>query len=126
MTRWPRSATAPTASRITCWPAVVIAFATAGRERGRAGAPGTPEEDVLVEAGARVEHEPAHDARPGALRRAHRGRDPPARAQRPQVERVDGRDRRADAVELHPGREAPLDRQLDEPRALQDLEHQAR
>src|SRR5213080_2348534 len=30
------------------------------------------------------------------------------------------------AVALHPGREAPLDRQLDQPRALQDLEHQAR
>src|SRR5437773_86615 len=109
MTRWPRSATAPAASRITCWPAVVIAFATAGENRREAGEPSTPKREfirILVACAAI------------AL--------PAARAQRPQVERVDGRDRRADAVELHPGREAPLDRQLDEPRALQDLEHQAR
>src|SRR5947208_3396607 len=97
-----------------------------GADDARVEALEVEDEDVAVEPGARVEHEAAHDARPGALRRPHRGRDSPARAQRPQVERVDGRDRRAHAVELHPGREAPLDRQLHQPRRLQYLEHEAR
>ena len=41
-----------------------------------------------------------------------------------EVKRVDRRDRGAHAVELHAGQQAPLDRQLDEPRLGKDIEDQ--
>src|SRR5262249_8573921 len=53
-------------------------------------------------------------------------RDAPAGPELAEIERVDGRDLRAHAVELHAGHEAPLHGQLDELRPLEDLEHESR
>src|SRR5262249_53722496 len=84
------------------------------------------DEDVPVETGAGIEDEAADDAAALGVDRPHRWRDATARAERAQVERVDRRDRGADAVELHPRDEAPAHRELDQARALEDLEHQPR
>jgi hypothetical protein len=80
---------------------------------------------VPVEPGHGVEHEPARD-RGGARRRINARRDATARTQLAEIERVDRRDLRAHPIELHAGHEAAPDGQLDELRALEDLEHEPR
>ncbi len=47
MTRWPAASTAAAASRITCWPARVIALATAGEKSRQAEAPRTPKREFM-------------------------------------------------------------------------------
>src|SRR4030095_12703273 len=47
MTACPSSRTTPAASRMTCWPASVMAFATAGEKSREIGDPRTPKREVM-------------------------------------------------------------------------------
>ncbi len=75
--------------------------------------------------GLRIEQRPALHAGARALRVDAR-RDEAAPAQLRQVEQIEGRDRRADAIELHAREQAAFDAQVEQSLVFEDREHQPR
>src|SRR3990172_10601390 len=80
---------------------------------------------VREEAGARVEDSSALHGRRLAFP-GHARCDEAARAKLRQVDEIEARDARPHAVELHAREAAALEGELEEPLALQDLEHEPR
>ena len=110
-----------------------------GSDETRVQALEVERQDVLEKTGDRLEDRAAQDdlvrgARrrplaPGrgcAPRGTHARRHATATSQLVQVEKVERRDARADPVERHAGQQAPPDRQIQEPRLVQDRQHQPR
>ena len=97
-----------------------------GADQARVEALEVEHEDVPVEAGDRVEDEPPGDHGALGVLDVNGRRHVAPRAELGQIEGVHRGDLRADPVDLHAGEEAPPDRQLDQPRALEDLDHEAR